>query len=189
MKNIQCLIFIVLADFVSDANFGGFMRIKKQEEEEPNEEDFKADGQPKSHKEIIHELIMASKQKKYEKAKEADENYELVCKLDEDFKNPDIKSLLFGVAKDKPPQEKSIPPPSSAPTSETEYDKLVKELQFETKTGKAAERLKTEDEVADETKEKLEQLERDRLRRMQMTDTDGNLKHRSADDLDDGYDN
>lgn len=162
------------------------MKIKKPSEQEPEEYELNDDGQPKSHKQIIQELIMESKKKRFEKAKEADENYELVCKLDDDFKNPDIRNLLLlgGGSKDKKPRESKEPPPIE---EKEDYDKIVKELQFEAKTGNATDRLKTEDELVQEEKEKLEQLERDRLKRMQMSDTDGTRPHRSADDLDDGY--
>lgn len=158
------------------------MTIKKPTEV-LDEDDLDEDGKPKSHKQIIQELIAESKRKKYEKAKEADENYELVCKLDDEFKNPDIRGLLLMSGKNKV-NEESVPAPK--PDDNEEYDKLVKALQFETKTGRATDRLKTEDELAQEEKDKLEQLERERLKRMKMADNDEARNHRSADDLDDG---
>jgi nucleolar protein 14 len=162
------------------------MKIKQGDPRDDVELD--SSGQPKTHKQIIHELIMASKQKKFEKSKEADENYELVCKLDDEFKDPEIRNLLLlGGAKEKKGGSDERPKePASAPKERVEYDTIVRELQFETKTGRASDRLKTDFEVANEEKDKLEQLERDRLKRMQMVDTDGTIKHRSADDLDDG---
>jgi nucleolar protein 14 len=157
------------------------MKIKPKSDQETQDSDFNEDG-TKSHKQIIQELILESKRKRFEKSKEADENYELVCKLDDDFKNPDIRNLLLMGGKDKRLTEVNQPPQKG------EYDHLVKELQFETKTGRATDRLKTEDELALEEREKLEQLEKERLRRMQMSDVDqtGSSQHRSADDLDDG---
>lgn len=52
-----------------------------------------------------------------------------------------------------------------------------------------SDRLKSVDEVAREEKERLEELEAERLRRMQgisEASTSAAPKHRSADDLDDG---
>lgn len=51
----------------------------------------------------------------------------------------------------------------------------------------ASDKLKSEEEIAKEEKERLEKLESDRLKRMKGIEDDGILKHRSADDLDDGY--
>lgn len=50
-------------------------------------------------------------------------------------------------------------------------------------------RLKSEDELAREEKERLEKLERERLQRMRGLKEDlvPERKHRSADDLDDGF--
>jgi len=159
------------------------MKIKPPD---PNDIELDSSGQPKSHKQIIQELILASKQKKYEKAKEADENYELVCKLDDEFKDPDIRNLLLLGGKKSTSDSKPKDAPSISGEKE-EYDKIVRELQFEAKAGRASDRLKTELEVSTEEKEKLEQLEKDRLKRMHMVETDGGArKHRSADDLDDG---
>lgn len=53
-----------------------------------------------------------------------------------------------------------------------------------------SDRLKSEEEIAIEEKEKLEHLEAERIQRMHGL-PEGNkyaTKHRSADDLDDGYD-
>lgn len=69
-----------------------------------------------------------------------------------------------------------------------EYDKLVKEMIFSPRA-EPAEKLKSEEEVARLEKEKLNKLERERLARMRDDEDDGvkKVKHKSADDLDDGY--
>jgi nucleolar protein 14 len=69
-----------------------------------------------------------------------------------------------------------------------EYDRLVKEMVFAPR-GEPTEKLKNEEEVARLEKERLEKLERERLARMrgEENEVDKTPKHRSADDLDDGY--
>lgn len=64
----------------------------------------------------------------------------------------------------------------------------MRELRFEAR-GNPTDRLKSEDEIAKEEKEKLEKLEQDRLDRMRgFVDQSGAKKvHRSADDLDDNF--
>lgn len=70
-----------------------------------------------------------------------------------------------------------------------DYDRLVKEMIFAPR-GEPTQKLKNEEDIAMIEKERLEKLERERLERMRG-DEDGEgsaqVKHRSADDLDDGY--
>lgn len=51
----------------------------------------------------------------------------------------------------------------------------------------ASDKLKSAEEIAKQEKERLEKLESERLKRMKGIEDDGIIKHRSADDLDDGY--
>ena len=136
------------------------------------------DDDQKSRKDIIAELILNSKMRKMEKAKEADENYELVTKLDQEFKSPDFRNLLNFVRKEGTESREVT-------TKKEDYDKIVRELQFEAKTGLAANRLKTEEEIHEEELVKLKKLEKERIRRMQAQDPTI-PKHRSADELNDG---
>lgn len=161
---------------MSDAHFAGdFLKIKSQNEDD---EEMTTEDGPQSRKNFIDELILNSKKRKLEKAKEADENYELVSKLDSEFKSPDFRNLLTFVRKEGAPEVKELPP------KKEEYDKLVRELQFEAKTGLASNRLKTEEEVEEEEVLKLKKLEKARIRRMQAQDlTTSN--HKSADELND----
>lgn len=168
----------IAEEFVSDAHFGGgdFLKVKSTPDDAVDEDT------GKSRKDIIAELILNSKKRKMEKAKEADESYELVSKLDQEFKTPDFRSLLTFMGKDKRDTKDKEPEPQ--PKKE-DYDKLVRELHFEAKTGLASNRLKTEQEVQEEELLKLQKLEKDRLRRMQAQDSSA-PNHKSADDLDDG---
>ncbi|KAK3912794.1 Nucleolar protein 14 [Frankliniella fusca] len=153
------------AEFVSDAHFGGGLLSRSHE-----------DG-AKSRKDLIDQLIAESKKRKAEQQKLREQTLDLTEKLDTDWK--DLLPIINSAPK---AAEVEKPKPDS-------FDVLMRELKFEAR-GKPSDRLKSEDEVAKEEKEKLEELEAARLRRMQgITDssTDSGPKHRSADDLDDGF--
>ncbi|KAI4460556.1 nop14 [Holotrichia oblita] len=151
--------------FVDEAHFGGGV-LKRTG----------IDG-AKSHKDLIDQLIAESKKRKAEKQKLKEETLELTEKLDSDWKD-----LLPLVNKTK----------SSKATAEIEkadeYDKTVKQLKFEAR-GTPSDRLKSEDEIAKEEREKLEELEKERVQRMRgiTTENDRKPKHFSADDLDDNF--
>ncbi|KAJ8985042.1 hypothetical protein NQ317_016953 [Molorchus minor] len=151
--------------FVEDAHFGGGLLRNTGTEG------------AKSHKQLIDELIAESKKRKAEKQKTKENTLELTEKLDSEW-----KELLPLVSKIKKSDDKMEKP------STDDYDKVMRELRFEAR-GTVSDRLKTEDEIAKEEKEKLDQLEKDRLERMK-----GNIKeivsksnHRSADDLEDDF--
>lgn len=54
-------------------------------------------------------------------------------------------------------------------------------------TFQASDKLKPAEEIAKEEKQRLDKLEAERLKRMKGIEDDIVVKHRSADDLDDGY--
>lgn len=155
--------------FVSEAHFGGGI-LKKSEETEENRQNRES---------LIDNLIAESKKRKEERQKERQETDELTDQLDRDYS--DVIDVLAGMRNPK----KSEVTPAKLP--DIAYDVLVRELRFDPRV-KPGDKLKTEEEIAREEREKLEKLEADRLRRMK-----GNLNatkvipHRSADDLDDGY--
>nr|XP_023023933.1 nucleolar protein 14 homolog [Leptinotarsa decemlineata] len=151
-------------DFVGEAHFGGGI-LKKTGVEGA-----------KSHKDLIDQLIAESKKRKAEKQKAKEATLELTEKLDEDWKD-----LLPLVNKSRKTGDDGI-----QKSKVDNYDRLMGELRFEAR-GTVSDRLKTEDEVAKEEKDRLEQLEKDRLARMQGFVNESNVKinHRSADDLDD----
>ncbi|KAB0794544.1 hypothetical protein PPYR_11383 [Photinus pyralis] len=156
------------SDFVEDAHFGGGVLTKT------GNEGFK------SHKDLINQLIAESKKRKAEKQKAKEQTLELTEKLDEEWKDliPLVNNSFKRVAE------------VQADKSEVDdYDRIMKELKNQPR-GYATDRLKTEDEIAREEKEKLEQLERERLSRMRGVFEDDKSeapKHRSADDLDDNF--
>lgn len=152
-------------DFVDEAHFGGGV-LKRTG----------IDG-AKSHKDLIDQLIAESKKRKAEKQKLKEETLELTEKLDSEWKD-----LLPLVNKTK--STKATPELEKA----DEYDKTVKQLKFEAR-GTPSDRLKSEDEIAKEEREKLEQLEKERVERMRgiTTANDRKPKHFSADDLEDNF--
>ncbi|GLV32750.1 lethal (3) 07882 [Carabus blaptoides fortunei] len=153
-------------NFVGDAHFGGGILSRTGK-----------DG-AKSHKDLIEQLIAESKKRKAEKQKTKEQTLELTEKLDSEWKD-----LLPLVNKSKKTAEESV-----VHQKPDDYDKVMRELRFEAR-GNPTDRLKSEDEIAKEEKEKLEKLEQDRLARMRgFVDQPGTKKvHRSADDLEDNF--
>lgn len=127
-------------NFIEDLHFGGGI-LKKSGVEGA-----------KSHKDLIDQLIAESKKRKVERQKQKEANVELTEKLDAEWK--DLIPLVNESKKKIEEKEEA-----------DDYDKAVKELKFEIR-GTPSDRLKTEDELAKEEKEKLEKLEQERLMRM-----------------------
>ncbi|XP_017893239.1 nucleolar protein 14 homolog [Ceratina calcarata] len=148
--------------FVGDAHFGGGMLSRSE----------------KSRKDLIDELIAESKKRKAEKQKIREETIDLTAKLDSEWR--DLLPIIS--ASNKAMEETKV----SAKADD--YDIAVRELKFEAK-GTPLDKLKSEEELIKEEKEKLEALEEDRLARMKgfVNDTSNRIKHKSADDLDDGF--
>lgn len=150
------------ANFVEEAHFGGF--LMKKTSDEP----------PKTHKEIIGDLILESKRRKEEKKLEREKNMDLTEQLDKEFKK--VMSEIGSLKQEKQP---------SAPKKD-QYDMIVQELKFEPR-GAPANKLKTPEEIAKEEKEKLEKLEQERLLRMKdSTDDKPVFDQLSADSIYDG---
>lgn len=151
------------SNFVKDAHFGGGL--------------FKKTGPDgaKSHKDLIDQLIAESKKRKAEKQKIKEQTQELTEKLDTEWK--DLLPLVSKTNKKTEQMEQKV----------DDYDKVMRELKFEAR-GTPSDRLKSEDEIAKEEKEKLEKLEQDRLLRMKgFLENENNKNHKSADDLDDNF--
>ncbi|XP_075228435.1 nucleolar protein 14 homolog l(3)07882 [Lycorma delicatula] len=151
------------ADIV-DAHFGGEIFREK------------GDG-AKTHASLIDELIAESKKRKAERQRAKEQTLELTDKLDADW-----QELLPLVGSGKGPEDVEQRPEKGS------YDQLMRELKFESR-GMPSDRLKGENEIAREEKDRLEKLEAERLRRMKGLESDSipAPKHRSADDLDDGF--
>ncbi|XP_033755939.1 nucleolar protein 14-like [Pecten maximus] len=154
---------------VSEEHFGGFLFETK---------DNPGDQANKSWKEKMEETIAKSKKEKHDRQMEKEKTLQMTEKLDSEFKD-----LMMLMAKSKKPKVDS-----GEKTKVDDYDIAVRELKFESK-GEATNRLKTDEELAKEEKERLDKLEADRLRRMRGDGDDEEPKrvHFSADDLSDNY--
>ncbi|XP_022212761.2 LOW QUALITY PROTEIN: nucleolar protein 14 homolog [Drosophila obscura] len=151
------------ADFTSAAHFGG-------DENETS---------PHDRQVAIDEMIAEQKRRKNEIDKEKNEVYDLTEKLDANYR------LLLPLVAKATKDEQEAKPPADA------YDKLLKEMIFEPR-GSVTDKLINPAELAKQEAERLERLENERLRRMRAEGEEDEAanaqpKHRSADDLDDGY--
>ncbi|XP_066139571.1 nucleolar protein 14 homolog [Euwallacea fornicatus] len=155
------------SSFVEDVHFGGGVLSNTGQEG------------VKTHKQLIEQLIEESKKRKAEKQKIKEATLELTEKLDTEWKD-----LVQLVSKSK----KTDSTNNLEKPKLDDYDKVMRELRFEAK-GTVSDKLKTEDEIAKEEKEKLEKLENERLERMRggVDNNSHKSNHRSADDLDDDF--
>ncbi|OLL23450.1 putative nucleolar complex protein 14, partial [Neolecta irregularis DAH-3] len=140
---------------------------------------FETDTRKKTRSEIMEEIMTKSKQHKYERQKEKEDDELEREALDDELR--DIRSLLA-----------QLPNPVETPRDKTDekYDEALREMIFD-KRAKPTERLKTEEEIAEEEAEKLKKLEEDRLQRMRGEQVvEAEVKRRGpavADDLDDDF--
>ncbi|KAG0235791.1 nucleolar complex protein 14 [Actinomortierella wolfii] len=205
----------ISSDIVSRVHFGGF----GDDEDEKDEE-----GRPKSKAEIMKEVIAKSKYYKHERQKEKEETEDMRKELDDEL--DDIRGLLgFSneAAEERRPKRAPLPSQQAEATRALErladeekermkteresgvldkgfdddYDKFVRELAYD-RRAKPQDRMKTEEEIAQEEAEKLEKAERARKRRMEGLPPEedeekqgGYRKRRkgapSADDLEDDF--
>lgn len=138
----------------------------------------------KSKKEVMEEIILKSKFYKAQKAKDKEENEQLVEELDKDFTSllhseallsltePNKMNALKALVNKSISNEQSIKDRMASRTMDTsmqekpdEYDKLVKQMGLEMRA-RPSDRTKTPEEIAQEEKERLEQLEEERQKRM-----------------------
>ncbi|WCJ20870.1 hypothetical protein M5689_003074 [Euphorbia peplus] len=178
-----------------------------------------AEGEEKNHKtkkEVMEEVILKSKYFKAQKAKEKDENEHLMEELDKNFTSLVQSQVLLSltepgkmnalkalVNKDIPVEHLKKGNISAAKNLEAvgqdqpdSYDKLVKEMSLDIRAF-PSDRTKTPEEIAQEERERLEQLEEERLKRMGGNDSSdeenddvekpSTLRSISGDDLGDSF--
>lgn len=122
----------------------------------------------------IEDLIAEQKRRKNEISKEKEEVSEMTQILDSNWRS--LLPLMGKLSKD----DEVKPKPD-------DYDRALREMIFE-RRGEVSDKLKSDAEILKEEKEKLETLEKDRVKRMLgVTEEEKKPTHRSADDLDDGY--
>ena len=135
-------------DVVRQDHFGG--DFGKEEEAQP------APDRQKTKAEVMAELISKSKMYKHERQQQHDEDIEEIQALDAEM--DELQSVLRSI-KSTPMQR---PPKTQEMLS---YDAALREMVYD-KRSKPTERTKTEEEIAEEEMERLQNLEQDRLKRM-----------------------
>lgn len=145
------------AEFTGAAHFGG--------------KTLDDDGKRKN---AIEDLIAEQKKRKAEILIEKEVVSNLTHKLDESWR--DLVTVM-NLQKD---QDEDKPQPD-------DFDRALKEMVFE-RRGTVTDKLGTEEKQLKKEKARLERLEQERIDRMHgITEEEKKPKHRSADDLDDGY--
>lgn len=129
----------------------------------------------KHRKSAIEDLIAEQKRRKAEISLEKETISEMISKLDDNWKN--LLSLM-DLKNDQDDDDKPKP---------DDFDRALKEMVFE-RRGTVTDKLGTEEKLLKKEKVRLERLEKERQNRMHgITEEEQKPKHRSADDLDDGY--
>ncbi|OWB57991.1 hypothetical protein B5S28_g3979 [[Candida] boidinii] len=158
-------------DFFSKKRSSSGALPEEQQPEEPARKKTKA--------EVMKELIAKSKHYKHERQMETKKLQEKISELDDDFN--DIMADIRSVPKQKENafQQKS--------EKDIQYDMKVRELALD-RRAVPSERTKTDEELAEERKKKMAELEAARVRRMEgLMDNDNNDVEKGADDLDDDF--
>ncbi|CAI8041277.1 Nucleolar protein 14 [Geodia barretti] len=168
---------------ISQTHFGGFLKRKRTATEVEEESET-----PKSRKDIMRELVVKSKQMKYERQSDKREAEELMETLDSQWE--DVRGLI---SQPKPPPPQAVGSTDSTRASgSSDYDRVVRELAFERKA-MATDRLKTTEELARDERDRLIKLEADRVQRMRGEEriqegVMGGVDHTSADAIITKYD-
>ncbi|KAH6762950.1 nucleolar-like protein [Perilla frutescens var. hirtella] len=173
-------------------------------EDDPESRSIEEQNRPKSKKEVMDDLISKSKFFKAQKAKEKEENEEFIDQLDKEFaslvqsdallsltqpnKMSALKALVNnGISNDNAKKEEA-PRIQNKVSSQHEkpdhYDKLVGEMALDMRA-RPSDRTKAPEELAQEEKERLEQLEEERRKRMVAGDDSSNEDGNTSDDDDD----
>ncbi|KAG8383019.1 hypothetical protein BUALT_Bualt05G0140300 [Buddleja alternifolia] len=175
----------------------------------------------KSKKEVMEDIITKSKFFKAQKAKEKEENEEFIDQLDKDFtslvqseallsltqpnKMRALKSLVNNsISNDNENKEERQTVQNKVSLKQEkpdQYDKLVGQMALDMRA-RPSDRTKTPEELAQDEKERLEQLEEERQKRMVAADDSDNedadtsendnesakqIRHISGDDLGDSF--
>ncbi|KAG8777045.1 nucleolar complex protein 14, partial [Serendipita sp. 397] len=177
---------------VKSTHFKGFSDEEEEEDDGPPRKKTKA--------EVMAEVVAKSKEHKYARQLQREQDESTRHELDEDFDA--IRGMLF--PKSSPAKAPPLPTPKPTPASgstnaqskpamDRDYDTFVRELAMD-KRAQPKDRTKTEEELALEEKNALELAERKRLKRMmgepeESEDEDGKSRKRKrgGDDLDDDF--
>lgn len=134
---------------------------------------FGGDDDSGKRKNAIDDLIADQKRRKAEVSREKEEVSELTHRLDANWRDLIGLMDLNKGDEERPKQD--------------DFDRALKEMVFEPR-GTVTDKLKSEEKLLRTEKWRLQCLEQERLDRMHgLTEEEKKAKHRSADDLDDGY--
>jgi nucleolar protein 14 len=167
----------------SDGGEDSFLKLKRgrDEDEEGDAEEEEKPERKKTKKEVMEEVIAKSKQHKYERQAQKEDDDDLRDALDKDL--PDVLAALRGhLTKNDAPQPKStekapegdfgMNPERAAllagkdrDVADKEYDARVRQMLYDQRA-KPTERTKTEEEQAKEEANRLKEQEEQRMRRM-----------------------
>jgi nucleolar protein 14 len=172
-------------DAGSDDEGGGFLRLKRKRDDEElgNGDEGSEEAQPeqkKTKKEVMEEVIAKSKQHKYERQQQKEDDLDLMDELDKGL--PDIlaalgrhmsKSAVSQTPKNTVPNDFAINPERAAllageisrEDADKEYDKRIRQLQQDQRAKPTSKTLTAEEKAQVEAK-RLQELEEKRTRRM-----------------------
>ncbi|KAI3985255.1 hypothetical protein MKX01_039500 [Papaver californicum] len=133
------------------------------------------ESKQKSHKEVMEEVMLKDKYYRAQKAKGKGEDEQMMTELDKKFEDW-VNSQGFNALSNKANSKESL---EKGPDS---YDKQVRRLAGDMRAA-PSDRTKTPEEIALEDKQRLEQLEEERQKRMDGDSSD----EESNDDTEDSY--
>jgi nucleolar protein 14 len=172
------------AQMTRDLHFGGGFVPSKTTRDIPNENDDDRDENGhehrKSKKEVMEEIIAKSKMHKALKSQQKEEDIVATEKLDDAWKELSQGGLLAGLLRSKGAGKDEVKN-LNIDESDKAFDRLTKELIFEAKA-QPGERTLTAEELADLERHRLEELEKQRVKRQK-----GESGFVGGDDLEDDF--
>ena len=153
-------------DVVNNLHFGGGLIASQRNNNYDNSDDAApVGGAPKSRLDALQEIVMKSKLHKMQKKEAKEEQENDREKLDKEFQSLVSNSVL----EFRPTKRDRSEDNNGAELDD--YDAMLRTMAFETKV-QPSDRTKSAEEVAVETRTRLEELEAARLRRMKAATTD-----------------
>ena len=125
-----------------------------------------AQGKGDTRQNWIDNIIAESKKRKAERQRDAEEADTLTKDLNDKWKNVFGELKSTGKVYQKADLLEKLRREDAAAKDVDPYDKLMGELTFEKGKQQATERLKTDEEIVQEDRDRLEKLEKERLKRM-----------------------
>ncbi|GLI63095.1 hypothetical protein VaNZ11_005999, partial [Volvox africanus] len=156
----------MVEDLVAQYHFGGGGGDEEGNAVEGGEEGAQArgaDGKPKTRKQIMEEIIAKSRMYRALKAKQREEDEAALEAINEEFKEL-VRSAGLSALIKAPGENKGVKLKADNP-EDAAYDVAARELAFESK-GAAGDRTLSPEELLEKEQQRLEKLEKERLKRM-----------------------